>query len=124
MSNTKEISENLFQAMFNNKNWEELLADQVTFSGPLSPLLEGKEAVVTAKQQFIKNKYRGEIKSIIAEGNTACALTHYQLGHPSKALLDIDSCEIIKVENGKVVSMEVYFDTLKVTSFMKKMQEM
>jgi len=40
------------------------------------------------------------------------------------ALLEVDACEIIKIEDGKVLSMEVYFDSLKVSKFGEKMQQM
>ena len=124
MKTTKEITENYYQAMLNNQGWEDFLTDEVTYLGPLASLVEGKEAVVEITRQFLNNKYTGEVKSIISEDNQACVLTHYQIGHPDMAILHVDACEIIRVEDGKVLSMEVYFDSLKVSEFGKKMQEM
>lgn len=124
MKTSKEITTAFYQAMFKNQGWEDFLAAKATYLGPLASLIEGKEAVVDVTQQFLKNKHTGEVKNIIAEGNEACVLTHYQLGHPAMALLEVDACEIIKIEDGKVLSMEVYFDSLKVSEFGEKMQQM
>lgn len=124
MKTTNEITTAFYQAMFANQGWEDFLADQATYLGPLASLVEGKESVVAVTQQFLKNKYTGAVKSIISEGSSACVLTHYQIGHPDMALLEVDACEIIKVEDGKVVSMEAYFDSLKVSEFGAKMQQM
>ena len=124
MKTSKEITTAFYQAMLKNQGWEDYFADQATYLGPLASLIEGKEAVVGVTQQFLKNKYTGEVKSIISEGNKACVLTHYQIGHPDMALLEVDACEIINIENGKVLSMEVYFDSLKVSQFGEKMQKM
>lgn len=124
MKTNKEITVEFYEAMFRNEGWEDFLVDDSTYLGPLASLLEGKEAVVNATQQFLSRKYSGEIKNVISEGNTTCVLTHYEIGHPEAALLDVDACEIITVENGKVQSMEVYFDSLKVSEFGAKMQKM
>ena len=124
MKTTKEITTEFYQAMLKNQGWKDFLADQATYLGPLASLVEGKESVVDITEQFLKNKHTGEVKSIISEGSDACVLTHYQIGHPDVALLEVDACEIIKIEDGKVLSMEVYFDSLKVSEFGAKMQHM
>lgn len=122
MKTNKETAAAYYQAMFENQGWEDLLANEVTYLGPLASLVEGKEAVIGITQQFLERKYTGEVKRIISEGNQVCVLTHYQLGHPEAAILDIDACEILEIRNGEVLSMEVYFDSLKVSAFAEKMQ--
>jgi len=122
MKTTKEITAEFYQAMLKNHGWEDFLSDEATYLGPLASLIEGKKSVVSITQQFLNNKYTGEVKSIISEGSNNCVLTHYQIGHPDVALLDVDACEIIKIEDGKVLSMEVYFDSLKVSAFAEKMK--
>ncbi|MBO6516229.1 MAG: nuclear transport factor 2 family protein [Bacteroidia bacterium] len=124
MKTTKETTAEFYNAMLNNQGWEDFLAEQATYLGPLASLVEGKENVVNITHQFLNNKQTGEVKNIISEGNQACVLTHYQIGHPSMALLEVDACEIINIEDGKVLSMEVYFDSLKVSEFGQKMQKM
>ena len=124
MKTSKEITAEFYQAMLKNQQWEDFLAEQATYLGPLSPLIEGKESVIGATQKFLNNKHTGEVKNIISEGNSVCVLTYYQIGHPDVALLDVHACEIIKIEDGKIFSMEVYFDSLKVSEFGAKMQQM
>jgi len=123
MKTIKEITSEFYQAMLKNQGWEDFLAEKATYLGPLSPLIEGKESVIGVTQQFLNNKYTGEVKNIISEENNVCVLTHYQIGHPDLALLDVHACEIIKIEDGKILSMEVYFDSLKVSEFGAKMQQ-
>lgn len=124
MKTTKETTEAYYQAMFKNQGWEELLSDQATYFDPLSKLIEGKEAVIGVTKQFLQGKHTGVIKSIISEGDMVCVRTHYQVGHPDVALLEVDACEIIKVVNGKIASMEVYFDSKSVSEFGAKMQQL
>lgn len=124
MKTSKEITENFYQAMFNNQGWEDMMSDQITYLGPLASLVEGKESVVAITQQFLKNKYTGEVKDTISEGDNVCVRTHYQLGHPDVELIDIDACEIVKIKDGKILSMEAHFDSLKVSQFGEKMQKM
>lgn len=123
MKSTKEITSDFYQAMMANNGWESYFTEGATYLGPLAGLIEGREAVVGVTSQFLERKFSGEVKSIIAEGDNSCVLTHYQIGHPSAALLEVDACEIIKIENGKVASMEVYFDSLKVSAFGEKMKQ-
>lgn len=122
MKTSKTIAAAYYQAMLDNQGWEDFLADQVTYLGPLASLVEGKTSVIDITQQFLQNKHTGKVKTIIAEGDQACVLTHYQIGHPDVAILEVDACEIINVKADKIVSMEVYFDSLKVSEFGKKMQ--
>lgn len=124
MNTTKEITKNLYQAMFANNGWEDLFANEITYLGPLASIVEGKEEVINITEQFLKNKYTGQVKNIICEADSACVLTHYQIGHPDAALIDVHACEIIKIKDEKVLSMEVYFDSLKVSEFGAKMQQM
>lgn len=124
MKSNKQISEAFYQAMFNNEGWQDYLANEVSFLGPLASLVEGKEAVVNITTQFLAQKHTGTIKNIIAEEDSICVLTQYQLGHPAVELLEIDACEILKIKDGKVLSMEVFFDSLQVSKFGERMQQL
>ena len=120
MKTTKEITTAFYQAMLSNQEWEIFLDEKATYLGPLASLIEGKESVISVTKQFLNNKYTGQVKDIISEGSQACVLTHYQLGLPDVALLDVEACEIIKTKDGKILSMEVYFDSKKVSEFGRK----
>lgn len=124
MKTSTEITTEFYQAMFKNEGWEHLLADTATYLGPISSLVEGKEAVVEVTKQFLQNKYTGKIKSMISQEDTVCVRTYYQIGHPDVALLEVDACEIIKVKDEKVISWEAHFDSLKVSQFGEKMKQM
>ena len=122
MKTTEKIVEGFFEAMYTKNGWEELVSDEVSFEGPFTPLLKGKEAFIEVSNQFLQNLHHAEVRSMIVEGDTACVLTSYQLGHPDKAILNLNACEIIQVKEGKVDAMEIYFDSQKLSSFMEKMK--
>ncbi|NQX80637.1 MAG: nuclear transport factor 2 family protein [Flavobacteriaceae bacterium] len=123
MKTTKITVENFFEAMYAKKGWEELVTEEVLFEGPFTPLMKGKESFMQITNQFLGNMYKAKVRNMIVQDDTACVLASYQLGHPDMAILDLDACEIIKVKDGKVDSMEIYFDSQKLASFMSKMQK-
>ena len=123
METTKITVENFFESMYAKKGWEELVTEEVSFEGPFTPLMKGKEAFVQITNQFLGNMYKAKVRNMIVQDDTACVLTSYQLGHPDMSILDLDACEIIKVKDGKIDSMEIYFDSQKLSSFMSKMQK-
>lgn len=113
----------MFKAMHGKSGWEDLVTDEVTYQGPMASIVKGKDAFIGITNQFLQNMHQGKVRSMIVEDDGACVLTSYQLGNPDVALLDLDACEILKVKDGKVDSFETYFDSLKLSSFMEKMQK-
>ena len=122
MNTTKTVVEAFFNAMYTNNGWEELITDEISFVGPAMPPLNGKEEFIAGTKQFLQNQHTSKVRSIIVDGNNACVLTSYQIGHPDAALLNLDACEIIEVQDGKVNSIEIYLDSQKMATFMAKMQ--
>ena len=117
MKKTEMVVKGFFEAMYAKKGWEELITDEVSFEGPFTPLLNGKEAFINVSNQFLQNMHQAKVRSMIVQGDTACVLTSYQIGHPDMALLDLKACEILQVKDGKDDSMEIYFDSQKLSSF-------
>jgi len=123
MTSTGTVVEGFFEAMYTQNGWQELITDEITFEGPLGGLVTGKEAFIGITTQFLQGAHKASVRNMIVEGDSACVLTKYQIGHPDKALLDLDACEIVKVKEGKVDSMEVYFDSKKVAAFHAQMTQ-
>ena len=120
---SKTIVEGFFEAMYTKTGWQELITDDMRFEGPLGGVITGKEAFIGITDQFLQGTHKATVRNMIVEGDTACVLTNYQIGHPDMALLDLDACEIVKVKDGKVGSLEVYFDSKKVVEFKSKMEQ-
>ncbi len=123
MKTTESVVNSFFEAMYSNNGWEELITHDVSFEGPFTPLLSGKENFIKVSKQFLQNMHQAEVRSMIVQGDRACVLTNYQIGDPDMALLDLNACEIIQVKAGKVDSMEIYFDSQKLASFMEQMKK-
>ncbi len=122
MKTTKTVVEGFFEAMYAQKGWEEFIADDVTFEGPLMAPVKGKEAFIEVTKQFLQNQNEAKVRNIIVQEDSACVMTNYKMGHPAMAILDLDACEIVQLKDGKVTSMEIYFDSQKLTEFMAKMK--
>ncbi|MDO5970273.1 hypothetical protein Q4Q35_10695 [Flavivirga aquimarina] len=120
---TKQILENYFEAMYAKKGWEELITDEITMSGSAIPLVKGKDEFIQQTNEFLQNVYEGKVRNMIVQDDWACVLTNYQIGHPDMAILDLDTCEIVHVKNGKVNSFELYFDSMAFANFMEKMKK-
>lgn len=123
MKTTETIVSEFFEAMYTKNGWKELVTGEVTFEGPFTPALKGKEAFIEMTDQFLQNMHQAKVRSMIVQGNSASVLTSYKIGHPDKAILDLDACEVIQVKDGKVDSMEIYFDSQKLSVFMEKMKK-
>ncbi len=121
MKTTKTVVEGFFDAMYAQNGWEAFISDEVTFEGPLMAPIKGKEAFIEVTKQFLQNQNQAKVRNIIMDGDSACVMTNYKMGHPDVAILDLDACEIVQLKDGKVESMEIYFDSQKLTEFMAKM---
>jgi ketosteroid isomerase-like protein len=52
-----------------------------------------------------------EVKHLIVEGQKACALTHYALQPPGGPAFGSDVAEVFEVQDGKINSFDIYFDS-------------
>ena len=48
---------------------------------------------------------------MIVEGTRACALTRYRLQRPGGPAFDSDVAEVFGVRDGKISSLDIYFDS-------------
>jgi len=94
--------------------WQEWFADDVAFVSFTSPVrrVNGKQAFLEATKRFYGGIRSVEVRDVLADGSRACALTHYELQPPGNApSFTSDVAEIITVRNGKIASLEIYFDS-------------
>jgi uncharacterized protein YndB with AHSA1/START domain len=52
-----------------------------------------------------------EVKELIVDGDTACALTRYELQPPSGPAFASDVAEVFRVQANKIASFGIYFDS-------------
>jgi len=51
-----------------------------------------------------------DVRSLVVEGDRACATTHYQLQPPAGLVFASDVAEVFVVQDGRISSLEIYFD--------------
>jgi ketosteroid isomerase-like protein len=52
-----------------------------------------------------------EVKDLLIDGDKGCALTRYQLQPPAGPAFGSDVAEVFEVRDGKISSLDIYFDS-------------
>ena len=109
---TKAVLQDYFAALQRKRGWESFLADELAFTSFASPIkrLAGKAAYLESTKRFFAMVSSVELRSLIVDGASACALTRYQLQPPRGAGFQSDVAEIFTVRDGKIDSFSIYFD--------------
>ena len=112
MSTTKAVVQDYFKALRERRGWESFLADDLAFTSFANPIkrLSGKDAYLESTKRFFSMVSSVEVRSLIVEGGSACALTRYALQPPKGPSFQSDVAEIFTVRDGKIDSFGIYFD--------------
>ncbi len=112
--NTRQTVERYFDRLQQKSGWEALLADDVVFTSFAIPnrQVNGKDAYLQSTKGFYSMIRRMQLRTLIVDGNTACALTHYDLALPNGGPeFHSDVAEVFTVSNDKIDSLGIYFDS-------------
>jgi len=109
---TRTVIESYFKALEDRKGWDSLLADNVVFTSLTIPnkQITGRQAYIEQTKRFYSSIESFELRGLIVEGATGCALTHYRLKGPAGAFQS-DVAEVYTVRDGKIDSLGIYFDS-------------
>jgi ketosteroid isomerase-like protein len=110
---TRNTIQGYFDSLKKKSGWEAFLADEMTFTSFGSPIKQvtGKRAYLEATKRFFSMITAVELRDMIVEGDKTCALTRYDLQGPGGRAFDSHVAEVFTVRNGKISSLEIYFDT-------------
>jgi ketosteroid isomerase-like protein len=110
---TKDTIQRYFDSLKKKSGWEAFLADDMTFTSFGSPIKQvtGKVAYLEATKRFFSMITAVELRDVIVEGDRTCALTRYDLQGPGGRAFDSHVAEVFRVRNGKISSLEIYFDS-------------
>lgn len=102
-----------FDRLKQKSGWEDCLADEMTFTSFVTPIKRttGKAAYLEATKRFFSMVAAVEVRDLIIDGDKACALTRYELQPPAGAGFHSDVAEVFNVRDGKIKSLEIYFDS-------------
>ena len=110
---TRQTIEQYFDRLEHRAGWQDLVADSMGFTSFISPIkhVEGKRAFLEATKRFYSTIAKVEVRRIIADGDRAVALTHYELRPPNGSVIQSDVAEVFTVTDGTITSLEIYFDS-------------
>jgi ketosteroid isomerase-like protein len=110
---TKDTVQGYFGSLKQKSGWEAFLAEGMAFSSFTTPIKQvaGKSAYLSSTSRFFSMITAVEVKDLIVDGDKACALTRYQLQPPGGPAIESHVAEVFKVREGKIASLEIYFDS-------------
>lgn len=102
-----------FSHLQQNAGWDSFLADDMVFTSFAAPVKQvtGRAAYLEATKRFYSMIRRLDVRSVIVDGDQACALTRYEIQPPAGPAFETNVAEIFSVRDGKIASFDIYFDT-------------
>jgi ketosteroid isomerase-like protein len=110
---TREIVHHYFDALKQKSGWESFLSDDMLFTSFTSPIkqVSGRAAFLDSTKGFYSMINAVDVRKLIVDGNTACALTRYELQPPKGPAFSSDVAEVLEVRDGKIGTFAIYFDS-------------
>lgn len=110
---TKSVIECYLDALRNKTAWSDFFRDDMTFVSHVVPVkrAEGKAAFLESTRRFYSMIAGVDVVALIVEEDRACALTRYKLQVPQGPSFGSEVAEIFKVVDGKITSLDIYFDS-------------
>ena len=110
---TRETIQNYFDRLEQKQDWSACLSNDMTFTSFTAPIkrITGRVAYVESTKRFYSMIRALEIKDLVVDGHRACALTRYELQPPAGPAFGSDVAEIFDVRDGRIASLEIYFDS-------------
>src|SRR5436853_7540504 len=96
---TREIIEAYYSALRQQQRWADSFAEDVSFTSFISPPkhVRGHAAFIEATRGFYGMIASFETKSLLVEGDRACATTRYELQPPGAKAFTSDVAELFAV---------------------------
>lgn len=120
---TKELLEVYYNGLAQKNGWESVIADDFKFVGgdmtKKEPVV-GKQAYIEVLQRFGRLFNNMRVKEMYIQDDSAFVLANYDYVFPNGKAVNGDVAELWKVENGKLVELTIYFDTLSFQQLLAK----
>lgn len=114
---TKAIIEQYYNEINRKGDWQSLISDDITFTGP-GQITHTKNAYVEATSRFLQFVKHLKINEFIVEENKACITVEYNIQSPSGNTSSCEVAEVLMVNDNKINSSCIFFDTALFRSFM------
>jgi ketosteroid isomerase-like protein len=113
---TKEIIENYYDAINQKGDWQSVISDDITFTSP-GQITHSKKEYVEATNRFLQVVKSLKINEFIVEDTKACITVEYYLHSPKGHTANCEVAEVLMVQNDKIISSCIFFDTAAFRSF-------
>ena len=109
---TRDAIQGYFSSLRQKKGWESFLSEDISFTSFTSPIkrVSGRAAYLEATKRFYSMITTVDVRDLLIDGDKACALTTYQLQPPGGPAFRSDVAEVFAVGEGKISSLDIYFD--------------
>jgi ketosteroid isomerase-like protein len=110
---TGETVHRYFSYLKHKSGWESFLSDDLLFTSFTSPVkqVSGRQEFLASTKGFYSMINSVEVRELIVDGDTACALTRYELQPPHGPAFESNVAEVFEVRGGKIGALAIYFDS-------------
>lgn len=112
---TKQLLETYYKGFAEKSGWESVIADDFEYVGGdmnnIKPVV-GKQAYIEIIKRFSQRFDAMRVKQMIVEDDKASVIGNYDFVFPNGVKINGNVSENWTVENGKLKSLTLYFDTL------------
>ena len=119
----KELLETYYKGFAQKTNWDSVIADDFKYTGgditKTEPLI-GKQAYIEVIKRFSQAFTAMRVKEMIIQGDKACVIGNYDFKFPNGQEINGNVAEHWTVNDGKLQSLTIYFDTLTFANNAKK----
>jgi ketosteroid isomerase-like protein len=89
--------------------WQTLLADDVSFTGPVMQT-QGKEAYIKTTLDFFQMVKDFKLHCYVAGDSLVATKESFTVATSSRGELTLDVAEFYEVQDGKIKSVKIYYD--------------
>lgn len=115
---TKEFIENYFNAIHAG-GWDSFIADDFTFVNlNLDRVAYGKNAYTEGAGKFFRSTTAVEVRQLVIEDNKVAVIARYITRSPKGRSGVCDVAEFLTVEDDKLTSSAIFFDSKALFEFM------
>ncbi len=120
---TKELLTAYYDGLAKRAGWQSAVSETLRFMGtgsvPGDPVSSGKSGYARVLERFGQRFEAVRMKESVVDGSRACVVATYDLVSPKGRKLAFDILEYWGVEDGRLASLTLYFDTAAYNAFMK-----
>jgi len=112
---TRQLLETYYKGFAEKANWENVIADNFEYIGGdmnnTKPVV-GKQSYIEIIKRFSQRFEKMSVKQMVIDGDKASVIGNYDFVFPNGLKINGNVSENWTVENGKLKSLTLYFDTL------------